>query len=308
MEEPLRITRRRFIGNVVAGTAGAIATPHLSALEGKEQAAKRTATDLVSLGKSGVKVSRLGMGTGSRGGRIQRELSQEDFTRVIRYGLDRGITFIDTADNYNGLHEMIRPAIKGVDREKIQIQCKIPKSKYDDPLKEIDRFRKEVGTDYFDSMLVHAVRTADWPEQEKRLMDLLNTAKEKEIIRATGVSMHGLVPLRAAAKTSWGDLRQVRINHNGTAMDNLRDKSTEPGDVKAVVEHMKKMHAGGKGIIGMKLIGNGDFTDPATRRASIDFVMGLDCVDAVVIGFKSPEEIDEAIANINAALAKSPIN
>ncbi len=289
---------------MVMGVAAAAVLPGSLVLGREGSLVKRTATDLVRLGKSDVKVSRLGMGTGSRGGRIQRELGQKKFTRLLRYAMERGISFIDTADNYDGLHEMIRPAIKGVDREKIQIECKIPHGKYEDPLKEIERFRKEVGTDYFDSLLIHCVRSHDWPEQEKRLMDLLNTAKEKKIIRAMGVSIHGLLSLRAATATNWGDVRLVRINHNGHSMDNLKDKGSEPGDVKAVVKCIQKMDADGKGIIGMKLIGNGDFKDAETRRASIEFVMGLDAVDAVVIGFKSPQEVDEAITMMNNALAR----
>ncbi len=301
MDRNTELTRRRFLKGIVAASAGAIASPQLRALEGEIPSKKLSATDSVRLGKTGLRISRLGMGTGSRSGRIQRELGQEAFTHLVRHALDRGITFIDTADNYEGLHEMLRVALKGVDRGKIQIQCKIPHGKYEDPLKEIDRFRKEVGTDYFDSMLIHCARTHNWPEEEKRLRDLLNAAKEKKIIRATGVSMHGLLPLRAAAATGWGDVRQVRINHNGKHMDGLNRK---PAEVQPVVDCIRKMHDAGKGIIGMKLIGNGDFKDAESRKASLDFVLGLDCVDAVVIGFKSPQEVDEAITRINSALAR----
>lgn len=312
MDRPRPITRRKFITTVVASTAGTVAAKNLLAREttplltgeAKGLSLTPTATDLVRLGQTSVKISRLGFGTGSRGGKVQRELGQKDFTRLLRYAIDRGITFIDTADNYTDAHEMIRPVIKDIDREQIQIQCKIPHGKYDDPLKEIDRFRKEIGTDYFDSMLIHCVRTADWPQKEQRLMDLLLTAKDRGIVRAVGVSMHGMLPLRATAKTSWGDLRQVRINHNGAAMDNLKGTMKDPGDVDEVARHIKTMHESGKGIIAMKLIGNGNFTDLNTRRASIDFVMAMDSVDAAVIGFKSTDEIDEAIVNVNAALAQ----
>lgn len=304
MSRQNEITRRSFVKSVVAGTAGTMMLPQaLSAARPKP--IKKTATDLVPLGQSNVKVCRLAMGTGTFGGRVQRELGQEKFTKLVRYALERGVTFIDTADNYNGLHEMIRPAIKGIDREKIQIQCKIPKGKYDDPLKEIDRFRKEVGTEYFDSMLIHCVRTADWVEEHKRLRDLLMEAKEKKIVRSVGVSMHGLVPLNATVATDWGDVRFVRINHTGSNMDALQERRGQPGDVGAVVKGLTKMHAAGKGVIGMKLMGEGTFKDPEVRRKSIEFVVGLGCVDAFVIGFKAPEEIDEAITNINNALAVS---
>jgi len=300
--------RRRFLEQIGAGAAGVWAAGAIAPSSAQAETAapvKRSATDLVPLGDSGVKVSRLGMGTGSRGGKIQRDLSQADFTKMIRHGIDRGVTFIDTADNYQEMHERIRPAIRGIDREKIQIQCKIPHGKYDDPLKELDRFRAEVGTDYFDTLLIHCARTADWPEKEKELRELLDTAKEKGLIRATGVSMHGLMPLEAAANCDWGDVRLVRINHNGTKMDGPRGDWNEPGDIARVTAAVEKMHKSGKGILGMKLIGNGDFTSAADRQKAVDFVMGLGTVDAVVIGFKSPAEIDESIMRINQALAKA---
>ena len=299
-----RISRRRFIGGLVAvGTGVAAGARRPDAAAG---APGRTATDLVPLGGVGVKVSRLGLGTGSRGGRVQRELGQQAFTKLVRHAIDRGITFIDTADNYDGLHEMVHEAIRGVDRTRLQIQCKISATKYPEPLKEIDRFRREVGTEYFDSFLIHCVRTPDWPAEHRRLMDQLDSMRARGIIRAAGVSIHGLPPLRAAAAAgAWGDVRLVRVNHNGQSMDNLTGDAKRPGDVSEVVRHVRTMHAAGKGIIGMKLAGNGDFTDATVRRAAIEFVVGLGCVDAMVIGFKAPAEVDEAIENVNRALARS---
>ncbi len=294
-----KISRRRFLGALAAGSAGIAVMPHFLCAA---KTVKLSAIDQVPLGKSGIKFSRLGFGTGSMGGRVQRELGQAKFTALVRHALDRGITYFDTADNYQKMHEMLREALKGVDREKIQIQCKIPHGRYDDPLKEIDRFRKELGTDYFDSMLIHCVQTTDWAEKLKRLRDLLDEAKDKKIIRARGVSVHGLPGLKGVAETSWGDIRLVRVNHNGTHMDGPTGKWAEPGQVKPVINYVKKMHAAGKGIIAMKLIGNGDFVNTQTREQSIRFVMGLECVDAAVIGFKSPNEIDEAILRINRAL------
>jgi len=293
-----KLSRRKFI-KISAGVAAGMASLP-GALRAGGGKPKRKATDIVTLGESGIRVSRLGMGTGTISGRVQRELGQEKFSSLVRHALDRGITFFDTADGYNEMHEMLRTAIKGVDRDKIQIQSKISWSKYDDPLKEIDRFRTEVGTDYFDSFLIHCVMRGDWVENQKRLMDFLDEAKEKQVIKARGVSMHGLEPLIATSTLNWGDVRLVRINHNGSNMDKLRGEEV---DVNGVVSNIKKMHDAGKGIIGMKLIGNGDFTDPQVRQESIKFVMGLDCVDSVIIGFKSPEEIDEAINNMNKYLS-----
>jgi 1-deoxyxylulose-5-phosphate synthase len=296
MENPIKITRRQFVRQVTAASAGVLALSQYS------QANVRSASEMVNLGQSGIKVSRLGVGTGTNSGHVQREMGQENFTSMIHHAFERGITFYDTADNYGEMHERLAVAIKSLDREKIQIQTKIPPRKFEKPLQEIDRYRREVGTDYFDSVLIHCVRTPDWIETFKKLRDELEEAKEKKWARSIGVSMHGLPPLNRTVESDWGDIRLVRVNHNGTHMDNLRDQWNKPGNVDAVIAGIKKMHAEGKGIIGMKLIGNGDFKDPQVRRKSIEFVMALDCVDASVIGFKSPEEIDEAIENINRAL------
>lgn len=296
MENKQQPTRRQFVRQVAVASSALLALPHYATSN------TRSATDKVSLGNSGVKVSRLGLGTGTNGGHVQRELGQEKFTDLIHYAFERGVTFFDTADNYDEMHERLARAITNLDREKIQIQTKIPHGKYENPLEEIDRFRREVGIDYFDTILIHCVRTPDWVETFKRLRDDLDEAKEKQWARAVGVSMHGLPPFNGTIETHWGDVRLVRINHNGSYMDNLKNQWEQPGDVETVVAGIKQMHQDGKGIIGMKLIGNGDFTDPEVRRKSIDFVMKLDCVDASVIGFKSKTEIDEAINNINMSL------
>ena len=294
-----RMSRREFMGRSAAGLFGAMATPGIASAN---SAARRTAVDAVVLGKSSVRVSRLGLGTGSNGGSVQRQMGQEGFTRLVRHALDRGITFFDTADNYGGMHEMLREALRGVDRDRIQIQTKIPFDKYADPLKELDRFRKEVGTEYFDSVLIHCTLTRAWPEEQKRLMDLLAQAKQRKIVRSHGVSVHGLHALAGATTTSWPDVTQVRVNHNGHHMDGPTGRWKEAGDRDAAIPHIRRLHRDGKGVIGMKLIGNGDFTDPEVRRRSIHFVMGLDYIDAVVLGFKSPAEIDEAIDNMNDGL------
>lgn len=291
------LSRREFLGRATVAGVGLVAASKLTAAP-----AVRTATDQVALGRSGVTVSRLAMGTGSNGGSVQRQLGQEAFTRLIREGLDRGLTFIESAENYRGLHTMLREALTGVDRQSIQLMTKIPWGRHTDALPALDQYRREVGTDYFDICLIHCVTRGDWVEQLKPLRESLELAKERGLIRAHGVSAHGLDPLEASAATAWGDVRLARVNHNGTKMDSRAGGWNDVGDVAAVLPQLQRMHAAGKGIIGMKLIGNGDFRDPAVRRESIHFVMGLDYVDAVTIGFKSPAEIDEAIANINTGL------
>ncbi len=295
------VTRRSFLGGLAATTAGLAAMGHMATAQ-TTSAVRLTATDQVPLGKCGIKFSRLGFGTGSMGGQVQRELGQEKFTSLVRYALDKGITYFDTSDTYTGMQVMLREALKGVDRSKIQLLSKITPGKWPDPAKEIDRFRKEAGTDYFDTILIHCVQTTDWAERFKSLRDVLDDLKDKKIIRSTGVSMHGLPGLRGVADSDWGDIRLIRVNHNGRHMDGPTGEWAEPGQLEPALECVRRIHAAGKGVIAMKLIGNGEFTDPATRENAIRFVMGLECVDAAVIGFKTPAEIDEAVTRMNKAL------
>jgi hypothetical protein len=267
-------------------------------------AAKRSATDWVTLGNSGVKVTRLAFGTGTRGGMIQRQLGQDDFTRLVRHAYDRGIRFFETADSYRGMPEMLAAALKGIPRDTYRLMTKMGPQQ-PDPAASIDKLRTALGSEYIDIVLLHGVRTADWPAEREATRDALSAAKQKKIVLAHGASVHGLVPLRVCPGTKWLDVTLCRINHNGTMMDNLRGDAQTPGDVAEVSTHLREIHGQGTGVLGMKIIGEGRFTTPEDRDASIKYVMGLGVVDAVTIGYKSLAEIDEAIERIDTHLNAS---
>jgi predicted aldo/keto reductase-like oxidoreductase len=176
----------------------------------------------------------------------------------------------------------------------------------ENPLEVIDRYRKELGTDYIDSLLTHCTVTSNWDDERKRAMDAMEEAKDKQIIRAHGVSCHSLPALTLAARLDWVDVNLVRLNPQGAWIDTPAETwnaTSNASYVLPVVEQIKIMRQNGHGVIGMKMIGNGDFTDPADRRTAIRFAIQSGLTDAVVIGFKSPEEIDEAVKTINGALA-----
>ena len=263
-------------------------------------AAKRSATDWVTLGNSGVKVTRLAFGTGTRGGMIQRQLGQDDFTRLVRHAYDRGIRFFETADSYRGMPEMLAAALKGIPRDTYRLMTKMG-PRQPDPAASIDNLRTALGTEYIDIVLLHALRTAEWAQEREPTRDALSAAKQKKIVLAHGASVHGLVPLRTCPGAQWLDVVLLRINHNGTMMDNLRGDA-ETGDVPEVAAHARKIHGQGIGVLSMKAIGEGRFTTPEDRDASIKFIMGLGVVDATTIGYKSPAEIDEAIERIDTHL------
>jgi predicted aldo/keto reductase-like oxidoreductase len=290
------LSRRDFLQRSAALASVAALCPAVAA------PAKKTASDQVTLGKTSIKLSRLGMGVGTNSGEVQRALGREGFNRLVRYAYDQGITYIDTADSYK-THEWVRDAIKGLPREKLFIQTKMPGAP-EKPLEVLDRYRKELDTDYIDSLLLHYATTNNWHEERKRLMDAFAEAQEKKLIRVKGVSCHGLPALTRATQVSWIDVHLVRLNPQARRVDGATFEWDEKGNLDAVVKEVKQMRAQGRGIIGMKLIGNGEFTDPADREKSIRFAMRSGLLDAAVIGFKSPAEIDEAIERINRALAE----
>ena len=295
------ISRRQFLrtSTVLAGTV--LLSPWSIGVG--RAATKRTAVDQVALGKTGLKLSRLGFGTGSNNGFEQTALGKADFIKLIHYAYDRGITYIDTAEAYQTF-EWIGDAIKGLPRDKLFVQSKV-RGRPEDALAVIDRHRKTFNTDYVDSLLIHCMTREGWTDPWKRVMDAFNQAKEKKWIRAKGVSCHSLPALRGATVSDWTEVHLVRVNPQGQFMDG---KTADWGgqiktDIAPVMEQIKTMHEKGRGVIGMKIIGNGDFRNPDDREKSIRFAMSCKDIDAVVIGFKNAEEIDEAIERMNRALA-----
>ncbi len=293
-------TRREFLQRTAAVAGTALLSPSL--LSAADKPPVRTAADQVALGKTGLKLSRLGFGTGSNSGNVQRALGQPVFNRLIRHAYERGITYFDCAQSY-ATFEWIGAAIKGLPREKLFLQSKIP-GQPQDVLKTIDHHRQVFKTDYIDSLLIHCMVKNGWTDQWKRIMDAFEEAKAKQWIRVKGVSCHSLPALRTAAASDWPDVHLVRVNPQAKHIDGPEEHWNKPGnDIAPVVQQLKTMHAKGRGVIGMKLVGDGDFQDPADREKAARFAMARPEISAVVIGFKSVQEIDEAIQRIDRALA-----
>lgn len=292
-----RISRRGFIRKSALLAGAAAGVPWYSAACGATK--KISASDLVPLGKTGRRISRLGFGTGSNGGEVQKSLGQNEFTRLIHYAYDHGITYIDTADNY-GTHPLVCQAIKGLPRERLWIQSKMwwTPENLQNPMAALERYRKELNTDYVDSLLIHCTMKSTWPQDVRPMMDAFDEAREKKLILAKGMSCHGLPALRQASQVDWAEVQLARVNPQGVHVDGEDPEFGAPGQVDPAMKEIKAIHAKGRGVIGMKLIGNGDFKDPADRRKAIQYAMTCGFVDAIVIGFASTAEIDEAIQNI----------
>jgi 1-deoxyxylulose-5-phosphate synthase len=304
-----QFSRRRFLGQaaVAVGTAvvagRAMGQAAAGAAAPAAAAGKRTASDLVTLGKTGLKLSRLGVGLGSSNGQVQASGGQEKFNAFIKHAFDAGITFFDTAGNYATLR-MMGPALKGLPREKIFLQSKIEQP--NSILDTIDNQRKTFNTDYVDSMLVHIQYRANWTETWKKAMDDYNTALEKKWIKSKGVSCHSLPALRAAVASDWTQVHLVRINPQGYRIDTeAQSQDTRgPDDIKPVLVELKKIREKGRGVIGMKIFGGGALRTEEEREKSLKYVMAMPEVDAVTIGFSSTEEIDQGVKLMNKVLGE----
>jgi aryl-alcohol dehydrogenase-like predicted oxidoreductase len=291
-------SRRHFL-KTTSLAAGAVALGSSLPLKALSRDA---ATEWITLGKSNVKVTRLAFGTGSFSGQVQRDLGQEQFTKLVRYAYDRGIRFYETAESYGNMHQMLGVALKGVPRDSYRIMSKVTTHDGVDPQQKFDELRKLANTEYFDIMLLHWQHTGTWTADTVRWQDGIMEAQHRQAIVSHGASMHGLPALRQAPQFPWLDVAMIRMNHKGVSMD-AEDYATQGlGNVPEVVTRVKEVKKNNTGVISMKLVGEGKF-NREDRQAAMKFAFRNAGVDCVTVGYKNTAEIDEAIENLNAAFA-----
>jgi aryl-alcohol dehydrogenase-like predicted oxidoreductase len=253
---------------------------------------KFSASDVVTLGHTGIKTSRLAMGTGTVGVEHhshQTALGVKGLSDLLLNGHDRGLRFFDAADSY-GSHPHVAEALKHVKRDQVTVLTKSWARDATGMRADLDRFRKELGTDYLDVCLMHCVTEADWTDRYRGAMDALSEAKEKGVIRAHGCSCHSIEALRAAAKSPWVEIDLARINPVGAAMD---------ADPATVVSVLKEMKASGKAIVGMKILGQGALRN--RQDEGIKYALSLGLLDAFTIGAENKQEQEDLIRRISAA-------
>lgn len=290
-------SRRQFLKTSATAAASLtlpIALPH--------PAAKQSATDWVTLGKSNVKVTRLAFGTGTISGQVQRDLGQDGFTRLVRYAYDQGIRFFETAESYTEMHKMLGIALKGLPRDSYRIMSKVTTFHGGDPQQKFDELRKLANTDYFDIMLLHWQHAATWPADSARWQDGILEAQHRQVIISRGASVHGLPALRQVPANQFLQIAMIRMNHKGKSMDAEDYNTGGPGDVSEVVSRVHETSKAGMGVISMKLCGEGTF-NREDRQAAMRFAFRNAGVDSVTVGYKNTSEIDEALSNLNAALS-----
>lgn len=291
-------TRRAFVGGVAAAAATTQATEGAAATPPPVSAARVPRPPRVTLGETGVTLSRLGQGTGVHGYRRQSDQTRMGFSKLVdlfHHAYDRGVTFFDLADLY-GTHVYFREALRTIPREKVAILTKVW-WRYDGPEEKtsaahraqvarstLDRFRHELTTDYLDIVLLHCLTAKDWRQQMTPYMDTLSEEKERGTIKAVGVSCHDFAALKAAAESPWVDVILARINPRGVKMDG------SPDEVIPVLEQAK---ANGKSILGMKIFGEGKLV--TDKEACIRYAQRHEFMDAMTIGFEKPQQIDEVL-------------
>jgi 1-deoxyxylulose-5-phosphate synthase len=254
--------------------------------------AKFAAFDTVTLGSTGIKTSRLAMGTGtvgSGGHSHQTALGVKGLSDLLLNGYDQGLRFFDAADSY-GSHAHVAEALKHVPRDKVTVLSKSWARDAASMRADLDRFRRELGTDYIDICLMHCMTEADWTDRYRGAMDVLSEAKQKGIVRAHGCSCHSIEALRAAAKSPWVEVDLARINPVGAIMD---------ADPATVVGVLKDMKAAGKAVVGMKILGQGALRN--RQDEGIKFALSLGLLDAFTIGAESKQEQDDLIRRIASA-------
>lgn len=285
------MNRRGFLAGVGLAVGAATLGQRFSPAAENKPAVRR-GTDVVVLGRSGIKTSVLGIGTGTVGGSQQLAMGQEGFTRLVRHALERGIRYIDTADMYQ-MHTFVRLALQGVPRDKYFIQTKTMARHPEVAKADIERFRRELRVETLDCVLMHCMTTGTWPQDMRPVMDVLQQAKQRGRIRAVGVSCHGLEPLAASVDCDWIDVQLARINPFGEKMD---------GKPEEVAPLLQQMHAKGRGMLGMKIYGENGLGDRQRRLQSLRYVLHLGSIDAFTIGFRSIAELDETLELIEQAL------
>jgi 1-deoxyxylulose-5-phosphate synthase len=296
-----KTNRREFLQTSAVGLAGFAALS--TGLSGYNFAPAEATIDKVKLGNTGLLVPRVAFGTGSAGWKNvsnQTRLGMSKFVELSRYAYDKGIRFFDTADMY-GSHTYVREALKVIPRDKVTILTKVMTHNHEgwyktEPFQtSLDRFRKEIGTEYFDIFLLHCMIDGKWTTEFGNYMEGLSMAKGKGIIKAVGISCHSMDAMKEAAVNPWVDVLFVRINYRGAKMDGT------PEEVMKVLETARK---NGKGIIAMKVFGMGELVKDDEREKSLNFVIKSGNVHCMTLGLESKEQVDDAVSRV-MRIAKS---
>ena len=280
-----RFAAGAFVASYSLGCGRSAAIPPLTQ--------KFSASDTVTLGNTRITTSRLAMGTGTVGSgkrSHQTALGIDGLSRLLLNGYhENDLRFFDAADSY-GSHPHVAEALKHLDRSKVTVLTKSWARDPDEMRSDLDRFRRELGIEQIDIVLMHCLTEGDWTTRFRPVMDVLEEAKQKKIIRAHGCSCHSIEALQAAARSPWVEVDLVRVNPVGAHMD------SDPDTVVSVLHEMK---AAGKAVLGMKILGQGALRN--RQDEALRYALGLNVLDAFTIGAESIAEQNDLTRRIAAA-------
>ncbi len=288
------MNRRNFLKYTLAGSLAAGFFP--SQIYGNNTRTKGLQpSDKIELGNTGIRTSRMAMGTGTSGfggsSNQTRQLGIKGLSDMLEAGYDEGVTFWDSADQY-GSHPHLKKALQRLPREKVTILTKTTSETKEGVKADLDRFRKELGTDYLDIVLLHAVTDPNWPTSHRGGMEALSEAREQGIVRAHGISCHSIGALRAAAEEPWVMVDLARFNPAGVRMDD---------DVPTVTKVLQRMKDNGKAIIAMKVYGAGRLVN--NKNEALRFQANHPFIDAFTLGIQSYEQFKDIQRRLPAATA-----
>lgn len=298
-----RLNRREFIKSALLGAGALAVAPSL--VGGAEAPASFKGTDIVTLGRTGIKAARLAQGTGYNGYNRSSEHTRRGkpaFDKLVHHAIDQGINLMDMADLY-GSHSFVKEVIQGLPRDRFVLSTKLWPSKenWNTPsggaVEEVDRYRKELGVEMIDICLIHCMQKAAWPETYEKIRDELSLLKQKGVIRATGVSCHDLGALQVAAAHPWVDVIYARINHKGGG-EYFMD-----GTAEQVAEVLKLARKNGKAVVGMKIFGAGKLVKPEEKDASLKYVLTNQLVDAITVGMLDTQQVDDTLERMRQVKA-----
>jgi aryl-alcohol dehydrogenase-like predicted oxidoreductase len=294
----MNYTRREFIKTGVAAGIGAMLPMGADAAGQPLAPAFFNPYEKVELGKTGITTTLLAMGTGMHGYNHRSDVTRmghDKAVQLVRKIYESGVRFFDTADQY-GTHFIISEALSIYPRSEYTVNTKIwPYPGNGQPranmYHEVDRFLKELKMEYVDSLLLHCLRDGKWRTEMSDYMEALDKLKQDGKIRAHGVSCHSLDALKEAVKENWVDIVLARINPYGAKMDGTADE---------VYNVVKQLHQAGRGVMAMKVFGEGEFAnDPAKRSNSLKYILQSGYVDVLDIGMLKMSDLTDTAERIS---------
>jgi predicted aldo/keto reductase-like oxidoreductase len=287
----MEITRRRFLE---AAAAGAVVAPSLAAAADSD--AKLPTRPF---GRTGLQVSILGFGSGSR---FLMYEDEDKALEALNKAIDLGITYIDTAASYgNGKSEERIGKLMTGRRKQVTLATKIPGRKADDAKRQIEQSLKRLQTDHLDVLHIHALKDIDdlsAIEKPDGVLKVLYEARDQKVARAIGITCHAdPAALNLALERHDFDATQMALNAA------LARMAEGPGGMKATrmptgsFESLALPVAVRKrlGIIAMKVFGQEQIIGTAPIEKLLRYSLSLP-VSLTSLGMPKPEFIEANVA------------